>query len=68
MLATPTAPTDQGDRSQPEEEAVERALGGGARDQCGRGLAYVDLVGGSGLAVAASTAWTALTWSVAART
>jgi hypothetical protein len=43
MLATPTAPDQQGHRAEAQEEAVEGALGVGLGDEGGRGLGDVDL-------------------------
>ena len=49
MFATPIGADEQGDGAEPEEEAVEGALGVGACGEDGRGLADVDLVGRFGV-------------------
>ena len=59
---------EQGDGAEAEEQAVEGALGVGLGDERGEGWLTSTSLGFSGLAVAASTDWTALTWSVWART
>src|SRR5260221_656132 len=68
MLATPTAPTSRATAPRPRNRPLRALLASAWATSAAEGWETLTWPGFSGLAVAASSDWTAVTWLVSART